>query len=331
MKSIEQVLADVERRLTRTWATTLTAEISVTTEPTLAPLAAPHSALAIEGSADTGDSTAGSPAVPAESRPDPSDTDGAWPHPFPLGQTAATTLTADFSAATAWSQRWRTWSAGHATTLKTRTRRVMGTNQELPTHLVITDVDEAAQLCGGDWPQRLTRGRRRANELSTRFPHLLSTGVLVSTVAAVDRLSDVDFDLLGRAGEWFACNDATGLTPRQVPIEGLHAKWLNTRHELVRRLSRRDDLGLLPPHPPRVHFTYLDPAHRAAGRRRYDSVTIGDAASPAYQPRVVVISENKDTAIHFPALAGGISVEGVGRGPLGQDRVRHPCDCGVMT
>jgi hypothetical protein len=29
---------------------------------------------------------------------------------------------------------------------------------------------------------------------------------------------------------------------------------------------------------------------------------------------VVVISENKDTAIHFPALEGGISVEGVGRG-----------------
>jgi hypothetical protein len=29
---------------------------------------------------------------------------------------------------------------------------------------------------------------------------------------------------------------------------------------------------------------------------------------------VVVISENKDTAIHFPELAGGLIVEGVGRG-----------------
>jgi hypothetical protein len=35
---------------------------------------------------------------------------------------------------------------------------------------------------------------------------------------------------------------------------------------------------------------------------------------PAYQPQVVVISENKDTAIHFPELDAGISVEGVGRG-----------------
>lgn len=40
----------------------------------------------------------------------------------------------------------------------------------------------------------------------------------------------------------------------------------------------------------------------------------GDTFAPAYQPEVVVISENKDTAIHFPELAGGLIVEGVGRG-----------------
>ncbi len=36
---------------------------------------------------------------------------------------------------------------------------------------------------------------------------------------------------------------------------------------------------------------------------------------PPINPRVVLISENKDTAIHFPAhIAGGISVEGAGYG-----------------
>ena len=63
-----------------------------------------------------------------------------------------------------------------------------------------------------------------------------------------------------------------------------------------------------------MHFTYLDPTHLASGRRRHDSTTIGDRALPEYQPRVVVISENKDTAIHFPELDNGVSVEGVGRG-----------------
>jgi hypothetical protein len=133
-------------------------------------------------------------------------------------------------------------------------------------------------------------------------------------ISATDSFTDVDFDLLCRAADWFASHDATGLTPRQVPIEGLHAKWLNTRHSLVRELAAVEALNLLPPHPAHLHFTYLDPTHRAASRRWHDSATVGDAMAPAYRPQIVVISENKDTAIHFPPLDGAISVEGVGRG-----------------
>jgi hypothetical protein len=94
----------------------------------------------------------------------------------------------------------------------------------------------------------------------------------------------------------------------------VHAKWLNTHHRLVALLAGKDNLQLLPRHPPRIHFTYLDPTHRAAGGRRHDSTTVGDTMTPAYQPTVIVISENKDTALHFPAVRGGISVEGEGFG-----------------
>jgi hypothetical protein len=278
MKTIERLLADVERRLSTTWA---------------------HHIAATHG-----------PPQPKEPETPPT----AWPHAFPLGQLASADLAKDFATIAAWAVKWRAWSHAQGTTLRTRTRLVHGTNQELPTHLVIADADSAARLCGPAWAQRLERGRRRATVLAEQFPHLNGAGLLAATVAAVDDLSDIDFDLLRRAGAWFATHDATGLTPRQVPIEGLHAKWLNHRHALVRRLASRDDLGLLPPHPPLVHFTYLDLAHRAAGRRRHDSATIGDHMTPAYRPRVVVISENKDTAIHFPELDAGISVEGVGRG-----------------
>ena len=107
---------------------------------------------------------------------------------------------------------------------------------------------------------------------------------------------------------------ARGLTPRQVPIPGVHAKWLQAHRAAVLALTGLDDLGLLANHPARIHFTYLDPDHRADGRRLHDSATVGDTFTPAYQPEVVVISENKDTAIHFPELAGGLIVEGVGRG-----------------
>jgi hypothetical protein len=79
-------------------------------------------------------------------------------------------------------------------------------------------------------------------------------------------------------------------------------------------LAGVDDLRLLPPHPARIHFTYLDPDHRSAGGRLHDSASVGDRAALAYTPSVVIISENKDTAIHMPALAGAVSVEGAGTG-----------------
>ena len=82
----------------------------------------------------------------------------------------------------------------------------------------------------------------------------------------------------------------------------------------MRDLAGVDDLKLAPRHPAWLHFTYLDPEHRRAGRRLHDSATVGDAPDLAYRPAGVIISENKDTALHFPPLEGGISVEGVGRG-----------------
>jgi hypothetical protein len=265
VKTPEQVLDDVERRLARTWASCLAAE------PTPPP----------------------------------------WPHAFPLGQPTSVELTEGFAAAAKLVGTWRSWAGKHGLALTVRTRRVMGTDQELPTHVTVPDVDTAARLCANGWPARLQRGRVRAAALTSRFPHLGQPERLLS---AIDGLTATDFDLLCRAADWFASHDAAGLTPRQVPIEGMHAKWLNTRQALVRELAGVESLGLAPRHPARIHFTYLDPGHRAAGGRVHDSATVGDRIALPYRPQVVVISENKDTAIHFPCLVDGVSIEGVGRG-----------------
>jgi hypothetical protein len=265
VKSTTQFLDDVERRLARTWAATLTA---------------------------------------TEDRP-------AWPHPFPLGEASGAELAEGFTALAQRTQTWRAWAREHDLELRVRERRVKGTVQELPTHVVVPDIDTAARLAGTPWPDRLRRARQRAAVLTGQYRHLLAPA---RTLTAVDALSDVNFDLLRRAADWFASHDASGLTARQVPIEGLHAKWLNNSQHLVRELANLDDLGLLPAHPQRIHFTYLDPSYRATGGRVHDSATVGDSVALAYHPRVVVISENKDTAIHFPALENAVSIEGVGRG-----------------
>jgi hypothetical protein len=189
-----------------------------------------------------------------------------------------------------------------------------GTTQSLPTHARVASIDHAAAIAGGDWPDRLARGRLRLGVLREKYPHLADVG---KTLRTLDVYHDVDFGLLLSVADWYRGDPARaslGVTPRQVPIPGVHAKWLQSHRRGVQALTGIDDLGLLPGHPPRIHFAYLDPAHLAAGGRVHDSATAGDRFTPAYVPEIVVISENKDTAVHFAPLAGGISVEGVGKG-----------------
>jgi hypothetical protein len=276
MKTPEQVIADVTTRLRRTWS---------------------H----VVAGCYVGEHTPGS---------NPS----AWPHLFPLGVPAKQELEQQFTAYQARSLAWRQWHAAHKgidVDLVDATRRVHGTVQAIPTHLRVADIDAAAVLSGREWSARLDRGRIRAAML---LELLLPRADLPRMLRDIDDWSDVDFAVLCDAATWFRNNDAAGLTPRQVPVPGMHAKWLNTRQHLVALLAGLEALPLAPAHPPRVHLTYLDPEHRASGGRRYDCITIGDQVKPPFAPQVVVISENKDTAVAFPAVPSGICVEGGGFG-----------------
>lgn len=237
--------------------------------------------------------------------------EAAWPHRFSLSAASSSDIGADFATVVDVIADWRAWVRNFDVELVERGRRIGVVTHSIPSHLTVPSIEEAARICGGEWPNRLARGRGRLAELRRLFPELTAVS---SMLRAVDGFDQVDFELLLRAGAWFTANSATGLTPRQVPLEGFHAKWLNTRQHLVAILAGRPDLGLARNHPSRIHFSYLDPDHLARGGRKHDSATVGDTIAPAYVPQIVVISENKDTAVNFPELRGAISVEGVGKG-----------------
>lgn len=238
----------------------------------------------------------------------------AFPHAFSLGRPTATELRQSYSAVHAWTVQWQEWARANDVVLDYETRIATGgTRQTVPTHARIESLARAVAVAGGDWPERLARSRARLGVLLARDPGVSDAARLLRMV---DPYSDVDFELLLKVADWYLANPdrARGVTPRQVPIPGIHAKWLQSHLPGVRALTGLEDLELLAAHPARIHFTYLDPSHRAVGGRIHDSATVGDRFEPAYLPQVVVISENKDTAIHFPELPGGVSVEGVGRG-----------------
>ncbi|MDB5338113.1 MAG: hypothetical protein JWN70_3732 [Planctomycetaceae bacterium] len=230
-----------------------------------------------------------------------------WPNTISLGEPTKSELEADFDVARRWALSWRQWATDNKLELTWRNRNVNGTTQSLPTHVTIPDIDTAAKLAGTAWTENLTVARQRWLRLKREFPRTASPKML----RAVATLSDADFDLLCAAATWFETHDSSGLTPRQVPVEGLHGKWLNTNIELVRQLSLRENLGLSK-RPTTIHFSYLDTDHLLAGGRRHDSATIGDAESLAYVPTVLIISENKDTAIFFPDVVKGIAIQGSG-------------------
>ncbi|WP_018504172.1 Wadjet anti-phage system protein JetD domain-containing protein [Parafrankia discariae] len=281
MKTPERIVTEVTARLTRSW---------------------PQAAAALSGTAHADAHTPGASQTPT------------WPHSFPLGGPSGKELEQHFPAYQSQVLAWRQWHAsqdGPGITLIDATRRVHGTTQTIPTHLRVDGVDAAAALCGREWTTRLARARSRATTLVERFG---AREDLPRVLRDVDTWSATDFTLLCDAAAWFRDHDATGLTPRQVPVPGMHAKWLNTRQHLVAALADLDTLPLAPPHPARVHLTYLDPRHRAAGGRHHDCISIGDHVTLPYPPQVVVISENKDTAVAFPPVPGGVSIEGGGFG-----------------
>lgn len=249
-------------------------------------------------------------------------TDGApWPYTIALGRPSKRVLVDDIAAIVAYAERLEGLAAAHGLRITYETR-IAGGRQQVPTHLVVPSIDSAASLEGRSAQSLLATARDRAQLLADGFPRL-GREALAGIVRATSDYGHLDFELLVQAGSWFGRHDARGLTPRQVPLEGFHAKWLDAagRRHLIELLAGKQDLGLVR-RPSLVEFRYLDPGWLAAGGRRYDSHTIGDVSTLPYQPQLVLIVENKDSFLFFEPVPHAICVFGAGRaGPTNVARL----------
>ena len=240
---------------------------------------------------------------------DVSATTATWPCGFELASPTQQELEDDFDFFQSEADEWRAWADERDLELTTSLRRVNGSIQTIPTHLMINDLDTAVRLVGGEWERRLVRGRAHAALLESRFPGVAG---IASVVRAVDRYSDTDFDLLTSTARWFREESDSGLATRELPIEGLTRGWLDANERLVMTLAGITSLGLAESSPQRIHFRYLDPDHLAEGGRQHDSATVGDSMQPAYNPDIVLVCEHPATALHIPPLSWAVSVEGTG-------------------
>lgn len=223
-------------------------------------------------------------------------------------------LQAQWAAAREWALGWRhiETTLPDGATLTWETRMLGGSRQQLPTRLVLTTIDAAASWAGGSRPARLASARERWGALNSAFPVTATE----ATLRAVLDWPSLDLDLLLSTAAWFAARPEADCawTPRQVPVPGLHAKWLDTagRRTLIARLVGLDQIELRG-RPTQVRVTYVDIEHAAAGGRRWDIITEGDVVDLPYPPTTVLIVENRDTAFYFPpTVPGGVVVLGNG-------------------
>ncbi|MEW2144178.1 Wadjet anti-phage system protein JetD domain-containing protein [Micromonospora vinacea] len=160
-------------------------------------------------------------------------------------------------------------------------------------------------------PPTVDIGRARALASTLR-----SAGATLTpaTLRAVYGLPANDVDVLINAVTWLRQHpDAGNWTLRQLPVPGMHTKWLDTHGALLRDVAGRDVRDEVRPRLTVMHLTYVDPQHAASGRRRHDAWTTGDVHDIAYQPRLVLVVENRDSRLWFPPISDTIVVEGGGK------------------
>lgn len=215
-----------------------------------------------------------------------------------------------------WHMQWRAFSellpAGVEVIRNALTIR--GVAGEFPAELR-ADLDGAVALIAraetGLEPPPVDIARARALASSLRSA---SAALTPATLRAVYALGANDVEVLINAVTWLRQHpDASNWTLRQLPVPGMHTKWLGTHGALLRDVAGRDVRDEVRPRLTVIHLTYVDPTHTASGRRRHDAWTTGDVHDIAYQPRVVLVVENRDSRLWFPPVSDTIVVEGGGK------------------
>lgn len=215
-----------------------------------------------------------------------------------------------------WHMQWREFASQLPTgaELVRKAVTIRGVAGDFPATL-ITDLNGAVALIASDraGDESPTVAIDHARALAST---LRSTGAILTpaTLRAVCRLQHVDVEVLLSAVTWLRRHpDAGTWTLRQLPVPGMHTKWLDTHGALLRDVAGRDVREEVRPRLTVVHLTYVDPDHTASRRRRHDAWTTGDVHDIAYQPRVVLVVENRDSRLWFPPVRNTIVVEGGGK------------------
>lgn len=186
-------------------------------------------------------------------------------------------------------------------------------SQDVPVRAVVRGAAPIARVAGEEDAWGRLSERLRALRVAVG-----SSGQAVSALRShartIESLEPPDFDRLIDVLGWLRDNPASGRRIRELPIRGIHTKWIEARRGLVETLhsvgTGLTGLGLLEPSP-LIRMRILDPTLTLGGLTDV-SVPVDDLASLSFRPQHVYVFENLATVLAMPDEPGGIVIHGGG-------------------
>jgi hypothetical protein len=238
---------------------------------------------------------------------------------------------AELTTAQSWVRSWRDAEAVlpvHVDWVERRWASV-GT-QRVPIRVIVQGPDAIAAVGGDNARKAWVMARDRAQAVRDRLSSLgtyspepgtgdSTTGdalspVLRHHVRALAALPEHDFLTLLDVVEWLIQRPASGFRVRQLPIRGIHTKWLESHLSLVTALHKavtgQETLGLVMKED-LVRVRFLDEA-LAPGSARDLSAPAAELAALAVEARLVLVLENLETVLSLPPMPGVVAVHGGG-------------------
>jgi hypothetical protein len=247
--------------------------------------------------------------------------DGGWPLTFTLDPPSEKESIGDTATLGQWIGSWQTWSGAGQVIWEERRWNRLGI-QTLPVRLELHCPRDVAAVTGRAELARWDRAIERRIALLDRWPALEHE--LGRHFAVLADFDEMDFDRMVRMVQWLADHRQSGLYARQIPVEGLDTKWIESRRQVVQQwlaVICGDDAegkgffeicGLRRP-PDIARILLLDASMRqnCLGVRDISS-PVEDLAQTDLRPEIVLIVENKTTGQALPDIPGTIAI--VGRG-----------------
>jgi hypothetical protein len=235
----------------------------------------------------------------------------AWPLSIPLGIPTERQARNHLADVQAWQARWHAWRGEGEIVWTERRWSGLGT-QKLPERMVLHNPKQVAIWIGE--AERWQRATGRYALMTDRWP--LLAGTLSNYFDELADYSEEDFQRLVAMLKWLEAHPDSRLYIRQLPVAGVHTKWLLARKALITSLLRpiraahADDTDFysltgIRREPVLIHLRLLDSeARRAVGGLGDITASVEDVARLQLPVHRVYIVENLQTGLAFGKLPG---------------------------